>query len=289
MQISQAAFDLIVREEVSSQAYYVRHYQHPEWPGGASGITIGIGYDLGYATPNKIRADWGPHVTTTMLLVMIRCSGVHGDDARAILSEVQSEILIPWDQAIYVFSERDIPQWTAAVIKACPGADKMTPTCLGVLVSLAYNRGAAGFNAEGDRYSEMRAIRSDIPGRIPAIPTELRSMERLWPNVSDLRNRREHEATLFQEGLTVPGVLAKVSPTPDATDPEIPLNDGPARTKPSTTTTAQHTTAGVIVAGGVIAAHQAGFQTGIIIVTGIVSAVIAGVVWWLWYRSRNPT
>ena len=44
---SQAAIDLIVREEVGSQARYKHKYQHPEWPGGASGVTIGVGYDCG--------------------------------------------------------------------------------------------------------------------------------------------------------------------------------------------------------------------------------------------------
>ena len=55
--ISQAAFDLIVAEEVSSQAAYNARYQRPERPGGQSGITVGIGYDCGYATPERIRAD----------------------------------------------------------------------------------------------------------------------------------------------------------------------------------------------------------------------------------------
>lgn len=60
MNISQAAFDLIVNEETGGQAYYNRTEIHPDWPGGASGVTIGIGYDCGYSDPSTIRADWGP-------------------------------------------------------------------------------------------------------------------------------------------------------------------------------------------------------------------------------------
>jgi hypothetical protein len=56
-QISQAAINHIIAEEVSSPAYYERHYRKPEWPGGASGVTVGNGYDLGYASPQKIRDD----------------------------------------------------------------------------------------------------------------------------------------------------------------------------------------------------------------------------------------
>ena len=38
-EIKAIVIDLIVAEEVSSRDYYVAHYQHPEWPGGASGVT----------------------------------------------------------------------------------------------------------------------------------------------------------------------------------------------------------------------------------------------------------
>src|SRR5205807_2124248 len=29
------------------------------WPGGSSGITLGIGYDLGYVTVDQFESDWG--------------------------------------------------------------------------------------------------------------------------------------------------------------------------------------------------------------------------------------
>lgn len=32
--------------------------QPGSWPGGFSGITIGIGYDLGYATVDQFESDW---------------------------------------------------------------------------------------------------------------------------------------------------------------------------------------------------------------------------------------
>ena len=38
--ISLAAIEEIIFEEDSSEWYYLKHYQHPEWPGGGSGITI---------------------------------------------------------------------------------------------------------------------------------------------------------------------------------------------------------------------------------------------------------
>jgi hypothetical protein len=33
------------------------------------------------------------------------------------------------------------------------------------------------------------------------IPDEFRAMKRIWPNVRGLRDRRDHEAALFQKGL----------------------------------------------------------------------------------------
>jgi hypothetical protein len=288
MKIGRRAFDLIVREEVSSEAYYTRHYQHPEWPGGLSGITIGIGYDLGYASVTKITSDWRLHVSSDMLNLMIRCAGIKGSDARALLPNVQSFITIPWSAAIEVFATRDVPQWTAAVCRALPNTEKLTPDCLGVIVSIAYNRGAS-FSLAGDRYTEMRNIKAHMNGMVAAIPSDIISMKRLWPNVVGLRNRRDHEAALFQLALIdLPGSEATVADTPTVPD-DTPLKAGPARTKPPATTAAQHGTAGAIVAGSVASAHAAGFSLTTVIMVGIGSAIVASVIWWLWYRQRNPS
>jgi GH24 family phage-related lysozyme (muramidase) len=69
-------------------------------------------------------------------------------------------------------------------------------------VSLVFNRGAS-FSRPGDRFREMRAIKAHMAGEaFGKIPSELRSMKRLWPDSSGLRRRREDEARLFEEGLT---------------------------------------------------------------------------------------
>ena len=41
--------------------------QPSEWPGGDSGVTIGIGYDLGYVTIDQFEFDWGPYFTADQL------------------------------------------------------------------------------------------------------------------------------------------------------------------------------------------------------------------------------
>lgn len=293
MKISQSAFDLIVREEVSSKAYYERHYTHPEWPGGASGITIAIGYDLGYATRAKITADWQALVSPEMLKVMLLCAGITGVAAQQLLPSVKALINIPWDAAINVFANRDIPNWTASVLDKITRADRLTPTCLGVGVSIAYNRGAS-FDLSGDRYAEMRAIKQHVnANQLTLVAGDLRSMKRLWPTVKGLRDRRDREAALWEAGLSTIEPSAKNVPAAPATpDPDIPLNEGPARTKPPAATKTQNGTTGAVVIGGTIAAQQAhahGLLSGeVALFIGFLAVLGAITAWWLWYKNRNP-
>lgn len=288
MQISQKAIDLIVREEVSSKAYYERHFTHPEWPGGASGVTVGIGYDLGYATPDKIRADWGPLVSANMMPALLQCAGIKGESAKALLPTVKASIEIGWDEAMAVFMGRDVPQWTSATVRALPNCDLLTPTCLGVLVSLDYNRGVAGYTASGDRYDEMRSIKSAMVARnFGAIPGYLDSMARLW--TSGVAGRRHREADLFRQGMgeaMAPTTVALPEPDPDVIASS--QSDKPARTKPPATTPAQHGTAGAIVAGPVTAAAHYGLSPSQIAFVVVASIMLAAGVWMLWYQNRNP-
>lgn len=236
--ISQRAFNEIVAFEVSSRAEYEKAYQRPTWPGGASGVTVGIGYDLGYCTLDKLAADFDERLAVTMVRVMQRCLGVTGQAAREILPSVRNSILIPWDVAIAVFSDRDIPEWTAKVCKAIPGADKLPADCLGALVSLADNRGAS-FDMAGERYTEMRNIkRFVISGDLARIPDEIRAMKRLWGKDQEgLLIRRDKEAALFADGLVgrfkavAPPDQPKVAPK---SPPDVPpVEELPAAPAPT--------------------------------------------------------
>lgn len=218
MPISQRAVNLIVACEVTGQDYFTRHYQHPEWPGGASGVTWGIGYDAGYASADKLTADWRQRVPAAVFTAMLKCQGVHGDAARVLLPSVRDDIIVPWPVAMDEFSNVEVPQWTQRVIAAIPAAANLPPDCLGAITSIAYNRGAS-FTLAGDRYAEMRDIRDHImAGNLRAVPDDIRAMKRLWPNVKGLRDRRDDEANLFQLGLaaSAPSIgVSPVSPHPD--------------------------------------------------------------------------
>jgi hypothetical protein len=199
---SQAAIDLIVAEEVSSKAAYQAKYTHPEWPGGASGVTIGIGYDCGYSTANTIQGDWGDKLPASMVTALQHVAGIHGSPASSHAHELRGVVTVPWEAAMAVFIGRDMPKWEGIVARALPNTELLNPDSFGALISLAYNRGPS-FNNVGDRYREMRAIRDLMGARdFDKIPGEFRAMKRLWPNVSGLQRRRDHEAALFQKGLS---------------------------------------------------------------------------------------
>lgn len=274
--ISDAARDLIVAEEVSSKAVYEKRYTHPEWPGGASGITIGIGYDVGAGvkTKEQLWADWRGHIPDSMIEVLEPCIGVTGESAHAMLAEVRPRVVVPWDAAIAVFDQVDTPRWSAIVRKHLPNCDLLSPDSFGALVSLAYNRGPS-FSTAGDRYTEMRAIKAHMTAReFGKIPAELRAMKRLWPTVEGLRKRRDHEADLFVRGLSVAPQAPAKSPAKPAKAP----------------VSKEDAAAGAVVVGGATAtvAAQAGHGIGTIIgVLAITIAVAVGIYLFLHWRSEK--
>src|SRR5215831_8299762 len=195
MKISQAAFDLIWNEESGGRAYYEGPPDRScEWPGGASGVTIGGFYDCGYVTHDELRRDWGDKLTANALNDLEDIIGINGFPAKSHAAELRGGIRIPFDVAAQVLREREIPKWEAIVQRDLPNCDKLPADCFGALVSLTLNRGDH-YRQPGSRYREMRLIRQDmIVQDFKSIPAWIRSMRRLWPAGGDLWNRREHEA-----------------------------------------------------------------------------------------------
>jgi GH24 family phage-related lysozyme (muramidase) len=199
---SQAGVDLIITEEDGGKAYYTQHYQHFEWPEGASGPTVGIGYDCGYATPAEIRKDWAGIISDASIEILVKAAGRKGQAAHAFVQQYGRSVTITWDQAMMEFMERELPKWEAKNRAILPNYDKLPGDCAGALDSLSYNRGAGGYTLPGPRYAELRNIRAHMEAMAFAkIPGEILAMRRLWPVGGDLWRRREHEAALFAKGL----------------------------------------------------------------------------------------
>jgi hypothetical protein len=200
MIISLRAFDLIVAEETGGEAYYNKTEQSATWPGGASGVTIGIGYDCGYETAGTISADWSGKLPEASVAELCAVAGIHGTSARSHARELHN-VDVPWAIALDVFRSRDVPRWEKLVQNGLLNTDRLSGDSFGALVSLAFNRGAS-FHEPGSRYTEMRAIASLMTTQqFEEIPAQIRAMARLWPSTKDLRDRRQHEAGLFEKGL----------------------------------------------------------------------------------------
>jgi uncharacterized protein (TIGR02594 family) len=196
--ISQKAIDLIVEAEVTSKAVYEKRYRHPIWPKGQSGVTVGIGYDVGHQSKDQVAQDWTGVIDDNMVKLLQKACGIKGPAAGPLAKELAA-VDVPFDKAMQVFLKRDVPRWVGIVAKALSNIKDphITPDRLGALVSLAYNRGPS-FAKAGDRYREMNNIRRHMTGRqFALIPDEFRSMKRLWPDMAGLRRRRDAEAAMF--------------------------------------------------------------------------------------------
>jgi hypothetical protein len=227
-QISEQAISRIIGYEVSSQAVYEQTLQYPTWPGGDSGVTIGIGCDLGYLTADEFRTMWGNRgVLPGVIETLAGVCGLTGQRARAAMSPAVEACTVPWIAATGVFFDVAIPAEIQKLLATMPGAELLNPDCLGALVSIQYNRGCA-WRMTDQRHLEMREIWDAVgKGLLHEVPQLIRDMKRLWQGVPDmggLLTRREDEAALFEAGLTAAGVPLKQpsAPEPPANPPQPP-------------------------------------------------------------------
>jgi len=193
---AEAATALIVRWEVTSPAAYAKRYQGVICPGGASGPTIGIGYDLGHQTRGAIQRDWAGHPHVDRL---VHGSGQVGEAACAAYRAAHRDIRVPYAMATDVFQRSTLPAYHASTRRAfANGWTRYRPKAQAATVSMVYNRGAS---MKGERNREKRAMRDTcIPATdYPCSAGELRGMCRLWagtPNGKGLCGRRDGEADL---------------------------------------------------------------------------------------------
>lgn len=202
MPLNEASLQLILDFEVSGgEQFYNQRLQNPIWPGAASGVTIGVGYDLGYNSKATITSDWGDHLDATSLARLLTTAGKTGGTAKAALSSVK-DIVVPWQAAFAVFQAVTIPKFTTSARNAFPGFDDLDPNCQGALVSLVFNRGAS---MDGPRRLEMRAIRDLVPEKDYAgIAQQFRNMKRLWKGTDiekGMNRRRDAEADLVLQSV----------------------------------------------------------------------------------------
>ncbi|NJK73161.1 MAG: hypothetical protein HC942_02050 [Microcoleus sp. SU_5_6] len=197
--LSYRAIELILEFEVGGgREYYNKFLQRPTWPEGASGVTIGIGYDLGYNSSEVFNKDWNKLGDSDQKRLS-NCCGFKGETAKNRLASVR-DIVVAWELAWEVFNDVTVPKFYDLTREAFPSFDELPADVQGGLVSLVFNRGTS---MEGNRRREMRAIRDLVPRKdVGGIANQIRQMKRIWEGTSIARGmnrRREAEADLIEE------------------------------------------------------------------------------------------
>jgi hypothetical protein len=199
MNLSPRGIKSIIAWETGGESYYD---PQPEWPGESSGVTIGIGWDLGMTPASETTRAWGSHLPASTLAALVGVSGRTGEAAQTVLPYVR-HLTIPWAAAMAVFEAVTLPTWYLRTLRIYPQAEELPGNCAAALVSLVFNRGPS---LTGDRRREMCNIQALLKtGNFKEIPNQFREMVRLWPNSKGLRRRREEEADLFEAGLVPAG------------------------------------------------------------------------------------
>lgn len=198
--ISRKAIELIIQHEIGGRSVYEKKYQKPIWPGGDSGLTLGIGYDTGYVKEAQLFSDW-QGLNLNFLNALKRFCGVKGEVVKTMMRGEVLNVIIPYNIAYEVFVKKSIPKYYALTKKIYPQLDELNEDTRGALVSMVYNRGA---KIDGESRKEMKAIvdlvaKKDYEG----IAEQIEQSKRLWENkgMDGLVIRREAEADLVRDSV----------------------------------------------------------------------------------------
>jgi GH24 family phage-related lysozyme (muramidase) len=207
--LSKKSLDLILEFEVGGgENYYNKFLKNPSWPGEQSGVTIGVGYDLGYVNKTEFSEDWKdlPKETFDRLYKVV---GIKGYNTKNLIRGLK-DITIPWELALKVFNNKTVTKFWNLTKETFPNFDNLPEDAKGGLVSLVFNRGNA---LEGDRRREMKLIRDGMKlvstydqKALSFIANQIRNMKRIWIGGSiekGMSRRRDAEAKLIEESLNV--------------------------------------------------------------------------------------
>jgi hypothetical protein len=206
--LNKKSLDLVLEFEVGGgESYYNKFLKNPAWPEGQSGVTIGVGYDLGYVNKTEFSEDWKdlPKETFDRLYKVV---GIKGYNAKNLIRGLR-DIVIPWELSLQVFNNKTVTKFWNLTKDTFPNFDKMPEDAKGGLVSLVFNRGNA---LEGDRRREMKLIRDGMritntfdQKALTFIANQIRNMKRIWIGGSiekGMSRRRDAEAKLIEDSLT---------------------------------------------------------------------------------------
>ena len=201
--LTAAGVTFIGREEVASPGLYRRTYCRPTWPGGESGVTIGIGYDLRFVDEARLRADWAGALSDADVALLRPVLKLQGS---AALAAHCHDVDLPLAAAVSAFIARGLPRALTDARSIYPQIDALSPARRTALASLVYNRGTRLTDNDPAREErrEMRAIQALLAANQPdAVAEPFDAMARLWDPQAQggLVARRHREATLWRAGF----------------------------------------------------------------------------------------
>jgi hypothetical protein len=199
--ISRKAIEMIMNFEIGGKAYYEKALQKPTFPGGESGVTIGVGYDLGYNTEKQFMADWTPVLNLNFVNALRPAIGLKGEKAKAMLKGEMLNVRVPYAAALEVFAKSSVPRYYKMTLGIYPDMIHLNEDTQGALTSVVFNRGA---KLEGDSRREMKAIVQLVKDKnYEGIAEEIEKSKRLWEGkgLDGLVIRREAEADLIRDSI----------------------------------------------------------------------------------------
>jgi len=191
----KAIEDLIIEQEVSSRENYIKRLQYPIWPGGISGITIGLGYDLAHHTPEQVQKDLSGILDQVDIDRLKRYCGIVGTICKG---KLPIPVKVTWDQAQKIFYFTSLKKYARMAANVYDELETIHPYEQTAVVGLVYNRGAS---LTGSSRTEMnlliQAIKLDDDKTMVKL---FRQMKRLWDEKKQggLIRRRELEAVYIE-------------------------------------------------------------------------------------------
>ena len=193
-------WSVVINFESGGKDYYNSSLKKATWPGGASGITIGIGADLGYMTLTEFETYFSKFFTKEQNTKLKSVLGIKGDNAKAKLNNVKG-ISLSWENAMDAFINWTLPKFWKLTNTLWPGVENLNEKAQVALVSIVFNRGTS---IKGSSRVEMTNIKPLVAKKdYKGIAKEIRSMKRLWvnKNLDGLIKRREEEAKLVDSSI----------------------------------------------------------------------------------------
>lgn len=187
----------VINFETGGEQYYNKVLKRASWPGGASGVTIGIGADLGYLSRKEFDDYFAKYFTDEENSRLRSVIGLKGQSAKSALSKVRN-IQLSWDDAKEIFVDWTLPKFWKLTNGLWPGIDQLCENAQIALTSIVFNRGSA---TKGSSRKEMVNIKPLVLKKdTSGIAKEIKSMKRLWygKGLDGLLKRRDIEAKMVE-------------------------------------------------------------------------------------------